>query len=137
MVGLVRVRGLLFMTDGLHRSTIKVVPWRSFQGRLSSAPEAPSIASRTCFLNPLEFEPSKTDAFRHEKNVEANVVQLDLLTGLPRRKEDESVLKIRGATSSLQHCLVDGAEDLGNHIETIKSIAERCRAARATSVGHT
>ena len=69
---------------------------------------------------PMAFEPSKTDAFRYEKNVEGNVVQLDLLADLPRRREDESVLKIQGATSSLQLCLADGAEDLGNHIENIQ-----------------
>jgi len=69
---------------------------------------------------PLAFEPSKADAFRYEKNIEGNVVQLDLLADLPRRREDESVLKIQGETSSLQLCLADGAEDLGNHIETIQ-----------------
>jgi hypothetical protein len=68
---------------------------------------------------PLAFEPSKTDAFRYEKNVEGNVVQLDLLADLPRRREGESVLKIQGATSSLQLCLADGGENLGNYIETI------------------
>jgi hypothetical protein len=69
---------------------------------------------------PLAFEPSKTDAFRYEKNVEGNVVQLDLLADLPRKREDESVLKIQGATSSLHLCLADGGENLGNHIETIQ-----------------
>lgn len=69
---------------------------------------------------PLAFEPSKADAFRYEKNIEGNVVQLDLLADLPRRREDESVVKIQGATSSLQLCLADGAEELGNHIETIQ-----------------
>jgi Nucleotidyl transferase AbiEii toxin, Type IV TA system len=69
---------------------------------------------------PLAFEPSKTDAFRCEKNVEGNVVQLDLLADLPRKREDESVRKIHGATSSLHLCLADGSENLGNHIETIQ-----------------
>ncbi len=69
---------------------------------------------------PMAFEPSKTDAFRYEKNIEGNVVQLDLLADLPRRREDESVLKIQGATSSLHLCLADGAEGLGNHIENIQ-----------------
>lgn len=68
----------------------------------------------------LAFEPSKTDAFRYQKNIEGNVVQLDLLADLPRRNEDESLVKIQGATSSLQLCLADGGEDLGNHIETIQ-----------------
>jgi hypothetical protein len=69
---------------------------------------------------PLAFEPSKADAFRYEKSIEGNVVQLDLLADLPRRREDESVLKIEGATSSLEACLADGAENLGNHVETIQ-----------------
>ena len=69
---------------------------------------------------PPAFHPSKADAFRYEKNIEGNVVQLDLLADLPRRREDESVLKIHGATSSLQVCLADGAENLGNHVETIQ-----------------
>lgn len=69
---------------------------------------------------PLAFEPSRTDAFRYEKNVDGNMVQLDLLTDLPRRKEDEGVLKIEGASASLQLCLADGAEDLGEHVETIR-----------------
>jgi hypothetical protein len=75
---------------------------------------------KSLLAEPLGFEPSKTDGFRYEKNVEGNVVQLDLLTDLPRGKRDESVLKIQGATSSLQLCLVDGAEDLGDHVETIQ-----------------
>jgi len=69
---------------------------------------------------PLAFEPSKTDAFRYEKSIEGNVVQLDLLADLPRRNEDEYLVKIQGATASLQLCLADGGEDLGNHIETIQ-----------------
>jgi len=69
---------------------------------------------------PLAFEPSKTDAFRYEKSIEGNVVQLDLLADLPRKNEDESLVKVQGATSSLQLCLADGGEDLGNHIETIQ-----------------
>jgi hypothetical protein len=69
---------------------------------------------------PLAFEPSKTDAFRYEKSIEGNVVQLDLLADLPRKNEDQSLVKVQGATSSLQLCLADGGEDLGNHIETIQ-----------------
>ena len=69
---------------------------------------------------PPAFQPSKADAFRYEKSIDCNVVQLDLLADLPRRREDESVLKIQGATSGLQVCLVDAAENLGNHVETIQ-----------------
>jgi len=68
----------------------------------------------------LAFELSKTDAFRYEKSIEGNVVQLDLLADLPRRNENESLVKIQGTKSSLQLCLADGGEDLGNHIETIQ-----------------
>jgi hypothetical protein len=75
---------------------------------------------KSLLSEPLGFEPSKTDGFRYEKNVEGNVVQLDLLTDLPRGRKDESVLKIQGVTSSLQLCLIDGAEELDNHIETIR-----------------
>jgi hypothetical protein len=46
---------------------------------------------------PLAFEPSKTDAFRYEKNVEGYVVQLDLLADQARKREDESVLKNPGS----------------------------------------
>jgi hypothetical protein len=69
---------------------------------------------------PLAFEPSKTDAFRYEKSIDGNVVQLDLLADLPRKSEDESLVKVQGTTSSIQLCLADGGEDLGNHIETIQ-----------------
>jgi len=75
---------------------------------------------KSLLSEPLAFEPSKTDAFRYEKKVEGYVVQLDLLADLPHRGEDESVLKIQGATSILQFSLADGGEDLGNHIETIQ-----------------
>jgi hypothetical protein len=47
-------------------------------------------------------------------------VQLDLLTDLPRIKEDESVLKVYGVNSTLDLCLVDGAEDLNDHVETLR-----------------
>ena len=68
---------------------------------------------------PLDFERSKTASFRYEKNVDGNIVQLDLLADLPRQKEGEPVLKVYGSTTSLDLCLVDGAEDLNDHIETI------------------
>ena len=68
----------------------------------------------------LAYEPNKNASFRYEKKVDGNIVQLDLLTDLPRVKEDESVLKIYGANSSLDLCLVDGAEDLKDHVETLR-----------------
>lgn len=68
----------------------------------------------------LDFEPSKSDSFRYEKTIDGNVVQLDLLADVPRTKEDEAVLKVYGAKTSLDLCLVDGAEDLNDHIETLQ-----------------
>jgi hypothetical protein len=68
---------------------------------------------------PLDFECSKTASFRYEKSVDGYLVQLDLLADLPRQKEDESVLKVYGSTTSLELCLVDGAEHLNDHVETI------------------
>jgi hypothetical protein len=68
----------------------------------------------------LAYEPNKDASFRYEKTVDGNIVQLDLLTDLPRIKEDESVLKVYGAKSSLDLCLVDGAEDLKDHVEILR-----------------
>jgi len=67
----------------------------------------------------LDFERSKIASFKYEKSVDGNLVQLDLLADLPRQREDESVLKFYGSTTSLELCLVDGAEHLNDHIETI------------------
>ena len=69
---------------------------------------------------PLDFERSTTDSFRYEKNIDGYVVQLDLLADLPRTKEDESVLRVDGTATSLDLCLVDGADDLNDHVETIQ-----------------
>jgi len=49
----------------------------------------------------MEFERSRTHAFRYEKRVEGNVVQLDLLADFPRRDNDEPVRRIQGIESSL------------------------------------
>jgi len=68
----------------------------------------------------LAYEPNKDASFRYEKKVDGNIVQLDLLTDLPRIKEDEPILKVYGANSSLDLCLVDGAEDLKDHVETLR-----------------
>lgn len=67
----------------------------------------------------LEFKPSRNTSFRYEKSVNGNLVQLDLLADLPRAKEDESVLSFSGTSTSLELCLVDGAENLDNHVEAI------------------
>jgi hypothetical protein len=69
---------------------------------------------------PLDYERSNTDSFRYEKNIDGNVVQLDLLAELPRTREDESIIKVHGAKTSLDLCLIDGAEDLNGHVETIQ-----------------
>jgi Nucleotidyl transferase AbiEii toxin, Type IV TA system len=47
-------------------------------------------------------------------------VQLDLLADLPRTREGESIIKVHGAKTSLDLCLIDGAEDLNEHVETIQ-----------------
>jgi len=39
---------------------------------------------------------------------------------MPRIEEDEAILKIYGAKTTLDLCLVDGAEDLNDHIETLQ-----------------
>ena len=75
---------------------------------------------RTLLVGGMEFERSRTHAFRYEKRVEGNIVQLDLLADFPRTDNDESVRRIQGIDSSLDLCLVDGAEDLAGHIETIR-----------------
>ena len=68
----------------------------------------------------LAYAPNKDASFRYEKAVDGNIVQLDLLTDLPRIKEDESILKVYGANSTLDLRLVDGAEDLKDHVETLR-----------------
>jgi hypothetical protein len=69
---------------------------------------------------PLDYERSNTDSFRYEKNIDGNVVQLDLLADLPRTREGESIIKVHGAKTSLDLCLIDGAEELNEHVETIQ-----------------
>src|ERR1035441_1253947 len=69
---------------------------------------------------PLDFERSKANSFRYEKTIDGNIVQLDLMADLPRTREDESIIKVHGAKTSLDLCLVDGAEDLNDHVETIQ-----------------
>ena len=68
----------------------------------------------------LAYEPDKNASFRYQKTVDGNLVQLDLLADVPRVKEDEAILKIYGAKTTLDLCLVDGAEDLNDHIETLQ-----------------
>jgi hypothetical protein len=75
---------------------------------------------KTLLSEPLDFKLSKDASFRYEKTVDGNVVQLDLLADLPRVREDESILKVYGTKTSLDLCLVDGAEDLSDHVETIQ-----------------
>ncbi len=75
---------------------------------------------RTLLIGGMEFERSRTHTFRYEKRVEGNIVQLDLLADFPRTDNDEPVRRIQGIDSSLDLCLVDGAEDLAGHVETIR-----------------
>lgn len=75
---------------------------------------------RMLLVGDMEFERSRTYTFRYEKSVEGNIVQLDLLADFPRTDNDEAVRRIQGIDSSLDLCLVNGAEDLAGHVETIR-----------------
>jgi hypothetical protein len=68
----------------------------------------------------LEFQRNQDSTFRYEKEVEGNIVQLDLMADLQRAQEDESVMKFHGVNTSLNLCLVDGGEELDDHVETIR-----------------
>jgi hypothetical protein len=67
----------------------------------------------------LNFERSNDDLFRYEKSIDGNLVQLDLMADLPRTTT-ESVKRFHGLSTTLDMCLIDGAENLGNHTETIR-----------------
>jgi hypothetical protein len=75
---------------------------------------------RTLLIGGMEFERSREHAFRYEKKVDGNVVQLDLLADFPRTDNGEPVKRIQGLESSLDLCLVDGADDLAGHVEGIR-----------------
>ena len=75
---------------------------------------------RTLLVGEMDFEPSRTHTFRYEKRVEGNIVQLDLPADFSRSGNDDPVRRIQGMDSSLDMCLVDGAEDLAAHVETIR-----------------
>jgi hypothetical protein len=68
----------------------------------------------------LAYQPDRIASFRYQKTVDGNPIQLDLLADLARVKEDEAILKIFGRTTSLDVCLVDGAEDLSHHVEVLQ-----------------
>lgn len=48
-------------------------------------------------LNSLEFERSNEASFRYEKLVDGNLVQLELLADIPRRRENEAIVKFYGS----------------------------------------
>jgi len=75
---------------------------------------------RTLLIGGMEFERSREHAFCYEKKIEGNLVQLDLLADFPRTDNGEPVKRIQGLESSLDLCLVDGAEDLADHVEGIQ-----------------
>lgn len=75
---------------------------------------------RTLLIGGMEFERSREHAFRYEKKIEGNLVQLDLLADFPRTDSGDPVRRIQGLESSLDLCLVDGAEDLAGHVEGIR-----------------
>jgi hypothetical protein len=55
----------------------------------------------------LEFEQSKTKNFRYTKTAGGNIVELDLLTDLPRNAEEDAVMTIQGINTFLDLCIVD------------------------------
>ena len=71
---------------------------------------------RRFVVDKMKFEQSRTD----EKKVEDNIVQLDLLADFPRTDNNEPVRRIQGTENFLDRCLVDGVEDLREHVETIR-----------------
>lgn len=75
---------------------------------------------KTLLSQSLAYTPNRDASFRYEKRVDGNLVQLDLLTDVPRVKEDEAILKVYGASTSLDLCHVDGAEDLRDHVEVLR-----------------
>ncbi len=79
----------------------------------------------------MEFQPLQDKGFRFEKKIDGNVVQLDLLTDLPRT-DDDPIHRIRGIQSSLDLCIADGADQLGTHIEKIQ-ITWKAEAGAETS----
>src|SRR5215471_5697889 len=66
------------------------------------------------------YQLDKDTAFRYQKTIDGNPIQLDLLADVARIKEDQAILKIGGLTTSLCLCCVDGGEDLNDHIETVQ-----------------
>lgn len=91
---------------------------------LRKAAQEPEVIDRVkaLLIGKMEFERSKTHTFRYEKKVEGNVVQLDLLADFSRTDKSEPVRRIQGLNSFLDLCLVDGAEDLGGHVEEIRLV---------------
>lgn len=75
---------------------------------------------RTLLVDEMKFKRSRTHAFRYEKTVDDNIVQLDLLVDSPRTENNQPVTRIQGINSFLDLCLVDGAENLGCHVESIR-----------------
>jgi hypothetical protein len=68
----------------------------------------------------LAFRRDRDSSFRYEKDVDGNIVQLDLMADVPRVQEDQAVMKFQGIFSSLDLCLIDGGEELGDHVEPIR-----------------
>jgi hypothetical protein len=61
----------------------------------------------------LQFHSSRDAAFRYEKQVDGNLVQLDLLADVARVHEGDSIMKFYGASSSLDLCLLRWRRRLG------------------------
>jgi hypothetical protein len=70
--------------------------------------------------NKLGYLRSREADFRYEKYIDENLVELELLVDLPRDRKDEAVVKLYGVSTSLDVCRVDGANLMGEHVETIQ-----------------
>lgn len=87
----------------------------------AAARERESIDQVSLLLSEtLAFRRDRDSSFRYEKDVEGNIVQLDLMADIPRVQEDQAVMKFQGIFSSLDLCLIDGGEELGDHVEPIR-----------------
>jgi hypothetical protein len=68
----------------------------------------------------MGFQRNEDATFRYEKRVQGSLVQLDLMADLARIHEDQSILQFPGVNTSLDLCLIDGGEELGDHVESIR-----------------
>jgi len=85
----------------------------------------PSIESRAFYLGHSILNETMLPHFAMKKLLMATLCQLDLLADLSRTQDNEPILKVYGMTTSLDLCLVDGAENLNVTSKRSKSTAAR------------